>query len=174
MCYSKSILFCSAFGDKNQTRYIKTLRMHALNTYWIDWVTQTIHCNWCCYKPAEIVNVRLLSLRLSPTWAASAEHAKVGRANDRMVLAFRLSHSAAHCLCRGMCWGAICILTFLFAAWLFPIYDRTVGGWLALLNELIQNGSDAQKLTPVPARLSWNGKGVMSWGGGIADNAFSV
>lgn len=162
MCYSKSILFCSPFGDKNQTQYRKTLRMHALNTYWINWVTQTIHGNWWCYKLAEIVNVRVLSLRLSPTWAASAEHAKLGRANDRMVLASRLSHSAAHCLCWGMFSGAICILTFLFP----PDYFRSItalleADWLSS-NELIQNGSDAQKLTPVPARLRWNGRGVMS------------
>lgn len=165
MCYSKSIFFCSAFGDKNQTRYIKTLRMHALNTYWIDWVTQTIHCNWWCYKLAEIVNVRVLSLRLSPTWVASTEHAKVGRANDRMVLASRLSHSAAHCLCWGMFWGAICILTFLFAAWLFPFYKRTVGGWLALLKWARPKWLWCSKAHPGPSevKLKWKRSDVLGW-----------
>lgn len=140
LCYSKALmLFCSAFRDKNQMQYIETLRMHACNTYWIDWVT--IHCDWWCYKLADIVNVRVLSLRLHKRHARSMltwEEQMTG-----WVLASRLSHSASRCLCWGM-------FEELSAFWHFyspPDYFCSIttlldADWLSS-NEIVQNGSDS-------------------------------
>ena len=156
------LLFSSAFRDNSQKQYIKTLGVHVFNTY--IKLPEWLRPSWC-YKLAEIVNVRVLSLRLSPTGAASAEHAKVGKANDRMVLASRLTHSAPHCPCWGNVWGAICILTFLFTACSFLLNKCTAGCWLALLKWDLPKWLWRSKAHPSHSKvmLKWKRTDVLVW-----------